>query len=709
MAATKSTSASLMLRPRENKWAVLIGVDYYISGKARPGVQIHSLQGCVEDIRQVGGFLRERFQVDESRIIQLTATRPGDDSGVPTEDPSKWPTYENIVHQLQKVTQQAETNDLVYIHYSGHGARALTIFDDLKGEGALDEALVPTDIACDGGRYIRDVEIAYLLEEMVKKGLIVTVVFDCCHSGGADRGDPAHHSGNSQVRGISTIDSNKLASDVSAFSHSELKTAVKDAKSAIGRKAGVADHWLLEGKGYTFLAACRAHEKALEDVCGGKRLGVFTHALLSVLEKHPRLTYHRVWELVAPKVRENNSRQTVVLGGEGNRIFYGSDDSEPFHTSSTITKVSLEGGVTTVKLNCGKAHGISVGMEFNVWPILCSDFSDSKRLGRLTVTAVDDVTAQAVVIEALATDQPIEVGCLALPRTAMSLQRPVRFISSEFPDEHGLQKMALDAAREALQEHGGALIPLADKANHEGAFQVKVEAGIYDIQDSNGQRLRYSLPPLPIDSPHAARKLVHRLTHLARYYNVLELRNLTGASLISVNVSKKPFAFPEAARMSTEPPRAPPTTQDCKAASGEWVLLRVENSSQFAVNITVLDLDSSWEITQIYPNCGIFETLEVGKTLHLPLNVQVPDGIAQLDIIDTFKVFATCEATSFQWLCLGHIDSGAPIYPESPSRGNALEIFETAVVGWGDWTRKGRPSPPLGWDVQHATINMEHV
>lgn len=42
-----------------------------------------------------------------------------------------------------------------------------------------------TNIACDDGRYIQDVEVAYLLQEMVKKEL---VVLDCYHSSGANRG-----------------------------------------------------------------------------------------------------------------------------------------------------------------------------------------------------------------------------------------------------------------------------------------------------------------------------------------------------------------------------------------------------------------------------------------------------------------------------------------------------------------------------------------
>ena len=44
------------------------------------------------------------------------------------------------------------------------------------------------DIGKLDARYLRDVELAHLLSAMVAKGLVVTVVLDSCHSGGATRG-----------------------------------------------------------------------------------------------------------------------------------------------------------------------------------------------------------------------------------------------------------------------------------------------------------------------------------------------------------------------------------------------------------------------------------------------------------------------------------------------------------------------------------------
>ncbi len=56
-------------------------------------------------------------------------------------------------------------------------------------------ALVPTDIGKPTSRYLHDIELAALLQRIVDKGLVVTVVLDSCHSGGTTR------VGESDIRG----------------------------------------------------------------------------------------------------------------------------------------------------------------------------------------------------------------------------------------------------------------------------------------------------------------------------------------------------------------------------------------------------------------------------------------------------------------------------------------------------------------------------
>jgi hypothetical protein len=196
-----------------SKWAVLIGIDHYESGnvmrldtQATP-IEYENLDGCVEDILAMEQYLREAVKVEKGHIKKLLAPLPTRRDGLsaPAEDQ---PTYENIVHVLRCVPTYTRPGDLVYIHYSGRGARATTVFPYLRDHTSLDKALVPSDIAS-GGPYLRDLELTVLLERMVDAGLVVTVVLDCCHSGGT-----ATSGGGCRARGITQVYQSILPADL---------------------------------------------------------------------------------------------------------------------------------------------------------------------------------------------------------------------------------------------------------------------------------------------------------------------------------------------------------------------------------------------------------------------------------------------------------------------------------------------------------------
>jgi hypothetical protein len=189
-----------MSDPGNEKWAVLIGIDFYAQGnnpqldvRGRP-ITFPHLYGCVADVNLVEQYLLDTMKVDKSRITKLLAPHPDSDSAQPSLDAADSPTYQNIVNALQSVPKRAGRGSKVYIHYSGHGARATTVFPTLKGKSGLDEVLVPMDVSR-GGRYLRDLEMTLLLKDMEEAGLDVTVVLDSCHSGSATRRPPPERDG----------------------------------------------------------------------------------------------------------------------------------------------------------------------------------------------------------------------------------------------------------------------------------------------------------------------------------------------------------------------------------------------------------------------------------------------------------------------------------------------------------------------------------
>ena len=158
-----------------NFYALLIGIDYY---DPKPDNFDH-LQGCVRDIDQVASYLDKSLGISADNITRLTSPLPNINSlaDVRSARQEMPPTYENIVQAFSDITETAKKDDLVYIHYSGHGGRVKTIFPELDGKGGFDEGLVPMDVG-NGGHYQREEEMTPLLKPMTEKGLIVTDNFD---------------------------------------------------------------------------------------------------------------------------------------------------------------------------------------------------------------------------------------------------------------------------------------------------------------------------------------------------------------------------------------------------------------------------------------------------------------------------------------------------------------------------------------------------
>jgi hypothetical protein len=342
--------------------ALLIGIDCYLPNLLPGGYYYGSLGGCVRDIKHVETFLSSRLGMRSERILKLTATRG--EGKQPMEPREQWPTYENMVAKFKQVIAIANAGDQIYIHYSGHGGRALTAYKGLKGDDGLDEALVPTDIGNSEARYLRDVELAYLLKSMVDKGLIVTVVLDSCHSGGATRGvgkatprtmvpDP------SGVPDGPRIDTKDRPTHSDVASPKELEAAWRGLAGRT-RAAKPDSGWLTEPRGYTLLAACRANESAYEDYFSSReKNGALTYWLLDSLQSAgPGTSYNMLHERILAKIRSWMVEQTPQLQGEGDRVVFGSERIKPHYA---ISVMQVDKARNRIALNAGESNCLRSG------------------------------------------------------------------------------------------------------------------------------------------------------------------------------------------------------------------------------------------------------------------------------------------------------------------------------------------------------------
>ncbi|NNE09114.1 MAG: protein kinase [Gemmatimonadetes bacterium] len=639
--------------------ALLIGIDYYYPPTDPDVRPISCLRGCVNDIAMVEQFLRTKLNVSDDRIETLTSTNRSPEP--PPESPDRIPTYANIVKAFRRMRARMSAGDQIYVHYAGHGGRVPTRFPELKGTSGLDETLIPADVRLPGAQHLRDIELAHLLREMVDDELLVTIVLDSCHSGGATRSD-----GYSAVRGIGAPDRTPFPDMSLVADDDSLRASWRAARGPATRSVTVGGGWLPAPEGYVLLSACRASELAREIQVGDKKHGALTYWWLEALGRlGTGASYKALHDRIVGKVHGTYPDQTPQLQGEGSRVAFGTERVES-HFSVSVVSFDEETG--SVRLNAGRAHGIGKGALFIVYSAGADIENVGQRVAIVAIESVESATSTAKVVESLR-DEPIESGAPAVltdPGT-ITLQRRVA-IEGATESRRGaagaagtVGAEALDDVAMLLRDGAGQFLKL-DESGDAADFLVALDTdGSFAIRDAAGEPLPFLPPPIKSDTSNAARKLVDRVDHLARYRNVWELANddplspLAGAlevELTGVQENYEPGSTPQPVPFD-DPGNTP------VMAEGEWTFLRIKNTSTETLNVTVLDLDGSRAITQIFPgrDDSAYMPFDPGQEVTLPLCASLPRGAAMG--LDLLKVFATTGPTSFRWLELPPLDGPA--------------------------------------------------
>ncbi|KAH8747983.1 caspase domain-containing protein [Diaporthe sp. PMI_573] len=591
------------------------------------------------------------MKLKRSNITKLFAPNPG--TGLDDATPTDSPTYTNIIHALESVKEHAKRDDMVYIHYSGHGARATTVFPRLKQKGAFDDSIVPTDIAGEG-HYLRDLELALLLKRMVDKGLLVTVVLDCCHSASATR-RPAKAP--VQVRGMREVYDSILPEDRPA--------------SAQGIEESLSADSLQEPQGYALLAACLPHEYARElPFNGGKPQGALTYWLLDTLRQYPVAagSYQLLYRRVCTKVHSQFMDQTPVLAGERDCLFFGCDLITPIYS---VLVHSVEENVQVGKylqLAGGRLHGIHKSAEYAVLPLTATTI-DAKAtelfLATIMVEEVLQATSKAMVKELndLANlkdpaKHKIEAGC------------PVVLLSLPFEERFSVRFVSSDVAltqkfKDEWDEHAGndAWISLTmEKDGDMGGFVVTVnDRKEYEVRNALRQPFPtlVALRPLQVEDAMAMSRLVGRIRHLAQFHMVKKLENPGLTRSMSFRNS---FVF-DVGKNTTQTTfeRLDKRGGMLKARHGDQLVLRFKNLAAEPLNFAVFNLQPLFGIEQIYPMRTGFESVDpederlIRVTINAPALLRVFDSTMPA-IEDILKVFVAFEPMSLRHLSLPEIN-----------------------------------------------------
>lgn len=143
---------------------MLIGINYF--------GQRGQLRGCINDVKNMSNYLNAHFGYKREDMVILT-----DDQ----QNPMSQPTKVNMLRAMHWLVKDAQPNDSLFFHYSGHGGQT----KDLDGdeEDGYDEVVYPVDFRQAG--HIVDDEMHRIMVAPLQPGVRLTAIFDSCHSGSA--------------------------------------------------------------------------------------------------------------------------------------------------------------------------------------------------------------------------------------------------------------------------------------------------------------------------------------------------------------------------------------------------------------------------------------------------------------------------------------------------------------------------------------------
>ncbi|KAK4031955.1 caspase domain-containing protein [Parachaetomium inaequale] len=647
------------------RWALLIGVDYYFPGTER-NVNIQPLKGCVRDVLAVEDYLKS-IGVPDSKIFKLTASQ-ADANRIKEKPKDLWPTRNNIIDRLDYILQTAAKGALVYIHYSGHGILRGHIKGHVEegGNKLTGTALVPIDVRT-GGAYLSGYQLGVKIKQMVEsRSLRVTLVLDSCHSGqglrhddvlsgahaGDEDGDPA-----TATRFIDELDDSELDSD---------KQADSEAAAEDGNRAADTEprSWLDDPRSCTVVTACGVFETAKETVFGSvgrERRGVLTYWILDMLRRYPaaRLpSYSQVRDYVRSKTAAWVPRQNQTPGifGDAAYEFFGSK-LLPWTPSCGITKKG-----NRYILAAGKAQGVAPGAVYELLPgdretsSKGADDTSERRPLQVRVEEVFDLQSTAAAVsedDVLHIDKLIDSGHRAmLHRWALPRKTYVE-VAIDNPQrvDHPFLDMFTASLKKELKASTWNLLLKTPEITKQEDFRIVIEDQTIEIHDRDGQPL-VGLPKISLQNCNAIGQLVDVLRHAARFQAIKELRY--GRPTASHLLSRDRFSF--GAYDLEEEPVSKNAAGQYMATHGQRLNLvfePTEKSGPLYVSVFNLAADS-WAVNKMYPPQKVApfqlqhpEKIEIITRMNVPLVAE--NELQQSSCTDTIRAYVYMGSSLPSW------------------------------------------------------------
>lgn len=620
--------------------AILIGIDAYTD---RP------LTSCVNDIQEIKNYIE---RVLNSVHIQMfrAPNSTNLESDNPVQGSVLWPTRDNVISAFKETASLAKAGDFVYIHYSGYGTRSpAEPCREFSNMFTGDLALVLLDEEEENGvRYLRGWVLAHWLKAMVDKGLVVTLVLDCCFSATVYRDDDP------TIRFLpydAEIDSKDPLSleKSSGFGADRLAT----------RDASMQPNWLINPDGYAILVACGPDEFAKVLTANGQNHGALSYFLLKTFtecgglrKKHKNIYHH-----LCARFRKSRQQQNPVLYGNGDQGFFGNIISGI--GINPIAIVERDHG--NLQLQAGQAHGVCDIDKLTLRPLRSIE-SNSGSNGEPVIAEVTHARALTSYLKLSNTTSVCDrTGWIAEPHTRASYRQfPIRLASSlPHQDEWlaALKTRSLDAHID-IDEHPYALHALLNICKE------------YEILDNPDHKI-INLPTMSHDQTDVS-SICDILEHLVRYKLVRALANeiLANAFMESFKVqiiSRSGEIFDQECVVEVE-----------QGEDGRFMFeLQVENKGSQNLYVFVYDMGPCWQVQNILrASYEVIPPQNSGKgfrgMFQKKLRTIVPPEMREKghrQCQDIIKVFVTSKPTSFDLLELPKLGESAKRYTSSGRTG----------------------------------------
>ena len=333
-------------------FALLVGINAYPS-------PISTLGGCLKDIDQIEAYLKSTTNTRGATPIQhqdLTIQQYGNLQICRLQDEQA--THTNITKGFEIFLQQATAADIVWFHFSGHGAEQRTAKEFLALEpNGKDQTLVcfkaksSTDYL-----HLADKELAVLLHKVAaydthgqaKESPHIVVSLDCCHSG----------SGTRDFEEDPNLKSRDLFSALRARAEIQQRTTRTLASYANGfYQTQLAEKGQLEVplSKHLLISACESIQLAGDLPSGG----IFTSGLVNALKiAKGQLNYADLFVKTRASVQQLRENQTPQFEPIGNfdpytRFLDGTTLGNP--NSYEIVQAGEKWFI-----KCGAIHGLSL-------------------------------------------------------------------------------------------------------------------------------------------------------------------------------------------------------------------------------------------------------------------------------------------------------------------------------------------------------------